>query len=310
MRILHLSDIHVWSLLFNPVRLFSKRSLGVFELLRGRAKRFRLERLESVIEHASALKADHILITGDLTTTALPGEFRSAREALAPLLKDPHRATVLPGNHDRYTSGSVRYRAFEAAFGEFAPQAEYPWIRPIGESTAILGLDATRSHISAKGKIPADQMERANALMRGNETRPERLIVGCHYPIAAPEPYRRELEKKRMTNSDVVASWLSTIGPHLFCCGHVHAAWAFQPPQLANQLCLNSGAPILRDPTGRHLPGFLEITLEGSDVRVLHHAWRDDCWAAIPLCSALGFFRGEPAKTRDPIETDLVDPAD
>ena len=127
MRILHLSDIHVWSLAFNPLRLLGKRSVGMLELLTGRARRFRLERLESVMAYAAALDADHILITGDLTTTALPHEFDAAREALAPLLTVPERVTILPGNHDRYTRGAARAKAFEATFGSYAPQLDYPW---------------------------------------------------------------------------------------------------------------------------------------------------------------------------------------
>jgi len=288
------------------MRLLGKRSIGVFDLVTGRARRFRLERLEAVVAHAAGLRADHVLITGDLTTTALAKEFSAAREELAPLLADPSRATVLPGNHDRYTRGSVRRREFEKAFGEFAPQPGFPWLRRLDEDTAILGLDPTRSHLSAKGRLPGDQLDRAAALVSDPETRPARMIVASHYPLAAPEHYRRELAKKRMVNADAVASWLSTIGPHLFCCGHVHAAWAFTPPKVSNQLCLNSGAPLLRDPTGRHLPGFLEIELNGPGVTVTHHAWRDEKWAAIPLSHAPAFFEGMPAETIDPIETDMV----
>ena len=32
-----------------------------------------------------------------------------------------------------------------------------------------------------------------------------------------------------MKNAAEVAAWLAEIGPHLYCCGHVHAAWAFVP---------------------------------------------------------------------------------
>ena len=46
-----------------------------------------------------------------------------------------------------------------------------------------------------------------------------------------------------MDNDQAVASWLAGIGPHIYCCGHVHAAWAFQPPSLPNQICLNAGCP-------------------------------------------------------------------
>ena len=42
-----------------------------------------------------------------------------------------------------------------------------------------------------------------------------------------------------MINAAEVRDWLGGIGPHLYCCGHVHAAWAFRPPTIPNQLCLN-----------------------------------------------------------------------
>ncbi len=291
MRIVHLSDIHVWSLTFNPLRLLNKRSVGFFELITGRAKRFRLERLKDVVAYARGLDPDHVLITGDLTTTALPGEFRTARRELEPLLSDPSAATVLPGNHDRYTTGSVRSKAFEAVFGTFSPQIPYPWMRAIDEQTAILGLDPTRSHLTARGRLPAAQLAEAKALIA--EHRPSRLIVACHYPVAAPVAYERELRKKRMMNADEVGQWLSQVGPHLYCCGHVHAAWAFRPPGLPDQLCLNSGAPLLKDPTGLHLPGMLQIDLEGPDVTVTHHAWTGTGWMVVPVVKVPQFFNAE-----------------
>ena len=290
MRIVHLSDIHVWLYTLNPLRLLSKRAVGMMELLAGRARKFRRERLREVIEQVSGLAPDHLLITGDLTTTALSDEFRDARAALAPLLADPSRVTVIPGNHDRYTTGSVRSRQFERWFGAFAPPGPYPWLRPLDGETAILGLDATRSHISASGRLPLKQFERARALLADPRERPRRLIVACHYPLVAPAANASELHPKRMKNAEDVARWLAGIGPHLYCCGHVHTAWAFVPEAIPGQLCLNAGAPLLRDSTGMRPPGFLEIVLHGRGVSVIHHAWAGDAWTTRPLFQAPDFF--------------------
>src|SRR4051812_43158397 len=158
-------------------------------LLAGRAGRFRLGRLHEVVARVLSLTPDHVVITGDLTTTALPDEFRDARAALAELLLDSSRVTVIPGNHDRYTTGSVRYRQFEEWFGVFAPPGAYPWLRPLDDETAILGLDATRSHLSARGFLPPEQLSRARELVLEPASRPRRLIVACHYPVAAPPHY-------------------------------------------------------------------------------------------------------------------------
>jgi 3',5'-cyclic AMP phosphodiesterase CpdA len=291
LRIIQLSDIHVWRVKLNPIHLLNKRAIGVFSLLVGRAKRFRLERLDSVIERVKSLEPDHLLITGDLTTTALPAEFADARAALAPLLNDPTRVTVIPGNHDRYTFGSVRYSVFEKTFGAFMPRPRFPWLRQLDERTAILGLDATRSHISATGRLRAEQFEAARSLVADPTTRAPRLIVACHYPVLAPPVYASELAHKRLKNADEVRAWLATLGPHLYCCGHVHAAWAYRPHDWPDHLSLNSGAPLLRDPTGLRPPGFLEITLHDANVSVTHHSWNGSEWTIRPLFQDASFFR-------------------
>ncbi len=53
LRVVHLSDIHVWRYAFNPLRLLNKRAVGMMELLSGRARKFRLERLHAVVEQVS-----------------------------------------------------------------------------------------------------------------------------------------------------------------------------------------------------------------------------------------------------------------
>jgi 3',5'-cyclic AMP phosphodiesterase CpdA len=290
LRIIHLSDIHVWRFDFNPLHLLNKRAVGMAGLVVRRARKFRLERLHEVVERIQSLDADHLLITGDLTTTALPAEFFAARTALAPLLAVPERVTILPGNHDRYTRVSVRSRLFERWFGDFAPSEHYPWLRLLGEDTAILGLDPTRAHVSASGWLPPHQLERARALLDDRATRPRRLIVACHYPIASPTTWEHELRSKRLKNAAELAGWLAGIGPHLYCCGHVHAAWAFAPQVVSEQLCLNAGAPLLRDPVGHRPPGFLELTLSGQDVKADHHYWDGAAWSVRALHQAPGFF--------------------
>jgi 3',5'-cyclic AMP phosphodiesterase CpdA len=289
-RLIHVSDIHIWRYALNPLQLFSKRLLGMGSLLVRRARKFRLERIGEVVERVASLNADHILITGDLTTTALPVEFRVARHALEPWLANPDKITIIPGNHDRYTVGAHRDRRFEQFFGAFAPSPTYPWLRMLDPETAILGLDPTRASLTARGLLPHGQLERARELLSGEGRPVRRLLVACHYPLDAPGAYRRDLAGKDLIHAEPLGRWLATLGPHLYCCGHVHAAWAFVPERIPNQLCLNAGAPLLRDPTGHRPPGFLEILFSGDDVTVDHHAWRGNSWELIRLHRAANFF--------------------
>jgi 3',5'-cyclic AMP phosphodiesterase CpdA len=284
------TDIHFWQYARNPLELFSKRLLGTASLLVRRARKFRLERVEEVVAKVMSLEPDHILITGDLTTTALPAEFRAARRALEPWFVEPQRATVVPGNHDRYTLGAHRDRRFEQFFGEFSPASTYPWLRFLDQGTAILGLDPTRPGLTARGRLPELQLEQARELVGGVNQPIRRLVVACHYPLDAPDDHRRDLASKELINAEPLRQWLASVGPHLYCCGHVHAAWAFRPSGVPNQLCLNAGAPLLRDRTGHRPPGFLEVELSDDDVAVHHHAYREEAWETNLLCHARAFF--------------------
>lgn len=296
MRIVHLSDIHFWRYAFNPLRLMSKRLTGMVSLAAGRARRFRLAGAPRVVERVRDLAPDHILITGDITTTALPDEFRAARHALADLLADPDRVTIIPGNHDRYTWWAHRSRRFEHFFGEFAPRGRYPWLRRIDAETAIVGLDPTRAAVSARGKLPGEQLAEARRIVADARDRGLRIIIACHYPVAVPAPYERELFGKRLINAHEMRRWLADIGPHLYCCGHVHAAWAFRPPDLPGQLCLNAGAPLLSGHHGRTPPGFLEIEIQGGGVTARHHAWAGEDWDVRLMHEEAGFFGDRPPR--------------
>ena len=138
--------------------------------------------------------------------------------------------------------------------------------------------------------LPEAQLTRARELLIGPGRPIRRLIIACHYPVDAPPAYRHELAGKNLMHAEPLVRWLATIGPHLYCCGHVHAAWAFIPERIPNQLCVNAGAPLLRDHTGHRPPGFLETVISDRDVTISHHAWRNDSWEVRPLHQSLSFF--------------------
>jgi 3',5'-cyclic AMP phosphodiesterase CpdA len=278
MRLIHLSDLHFWRFETDPALLMNKRLVGMLSLAAGRARRFRLERWGSVVGRARELKPDHILITGDLTTTALEAEFEDALNAVRMLSTDPNQVTVIPGNHDRYTTEADRARRFESYFGPYMGGPAFPWIRRPDSDLAILGLDPTRSHLSARGFLPAGQLDAAKRLV-ADVSSACRLIVACHYPLTAPTPaLRRELWAKRLVNSTAVEEWLQTIGRHIYCCGHVHESWAHRPSTIPGQIALNPGPPLMASNRPGFEPGFLELDLKPEPVRVIRHRWNSGDW--------------------------------
>ncbi len=291
MRIAHISDLHFWHITLNPRRLVGKRFLGLGNLLLNRAWKYRMQTMPALVDRIREIQTDHILITGDLTTTALEEEFRAVREALNPISPRPSSLTVIPGNHDRYTREAARHRIFEKYFAEFAPSTSYPWLKTIGDGTAILGLDPTHPNpIFAFGTMTAEQLRQAAELLDSAAPRIRRLLVACHYPVALPagivEGHGHGLRGIRE-----LRDFLARRSPNLYCHGHVHANWAFSPSMLPRTLCLDPGAALkIRKRSGVHA-SMLEIVLEGEGVEVRRHVLHGRNWSVESVAHVPYFFQ-------------------
>ena len=114
---MHTSDIHLLDLSgVSPWRYLNKRLTGRVNLAlrRGRSHDGRL--FEAMMDHAPILGVERLVVTGDLTNLALEPEFDLVQRTLRAA---PVPATVIPGNHDTYTRGSVRTGRFESFLSEF-----------------------------------------------------------------------------------------------------------------------------------------------------------------------------------------------
>lgn len=102
-RLAHISDLHVLSPEGVHWRelLFNKRVTGWANTRLRRGRVFRRRHLEAVLNAAS--RADHVVITGDVTNLALDGEYREAVRLLD-RRAGAAEVTIVPGNHDLYLS--------------------------------------------------------------------------------------------------------------------------------------------------------------------------------------------------------------
>ncbi len=290
MRLLHISDLHFWHIPLNPLRLAGKRLFGVGNLILRRARLFRMETMPAVLERVRAVNPDHVLITGDLTTTALEEEFQSAQRAILALERGPSSLTIIPGNHDRYTRRATREGLFEKYFGRYAPEGGYPSLKWLEPGTALLALDACRpTRISARGMIAPGQMERAQELLDGATPAIKRLIIACHYPAHLPAGVL-DSRGHGLRGREHLVGFLSRQSPHLYCHGHIHRSWCFTPESLPATLCLNPGAVIKRNAALDEHATMLEITVLDNQVEIKRHILRDDHWLLENHRVLSGFF--------------------
>lgn len=183
-RIAHATDIHWMEPPYWKV-LNSKRVLGTANLyLRGRRHHFTDIVQKALIEHILGLEPDLVLLTGDLTAQALPGEFEKAREALDPVLQR-FPTFIIPGNHDVYTLGARRDRRIHTWFADWMGlDGEDPVGRlDVGDITC-LGLDPNRpTWLGASGLVPPEQLVSLERTLADPALR-DRLVILClHYPV-------------------------------------------------------------------------------------------------------------------------------
>lgn len=197
MRFLHCSDVHITgnysSIPF--LKLGWRRWIALGELTwGGRAKYYAnaRESLRAIADRAEALKVDHLIVSGDLTAYALDEEFAGAREALERWASDKRRLTVIPGNHDVYTPGAKRSGRFEKYFGallesdlpEFAREGAFPFVRLVGDDTAVIGLLSARVPAvpgMSFGVIGPAQLEGLRAAVEDERLKSRAIVVVVHH---------------------------------------------------------------------------------------------------------------------------------
>jgi 3',5'-cyclic AMP phosphodiesterase CpdA len=174
MRLLHCSDVHVTEA---PERTgFLRRGprfwMAWYELrIQGRARAYAHaeEAVRALVRAAERHAVDHLVLSGDLTSSALPSEFAGAAAALGSLATDPRRCTVIPGNHDCHHPAALRERRFEAHFGALlgsdlpahARVGPWPVVRLLGDGLAVVAL-----HGSLLPSIPGVSYGRLGPLQR------------------------------------------------------------------------------------------------------------------------------------------------
>ena len=106
-RIAHLSDTHILDP--RPSRTRSGWSMRVRFLSFGRPLDAvgRQAKLRRSLEAARRVGAQHFVLSGDLTEIGTPGEFETLAEILHDSRIAPDRMTLVPGNHDVYSSADA-----------------------------------------------------------------------------------------------------------------------------------------------------------------------------------------------------------
>ncbi len=183
--IAHITDLHL-------LEASSSRPLG--ERVRRACLSFgrwvsaalRRQRAALALRAAYESGADHVVVTGDLTEEGTTAQFETLAELLYESGLDPRRVTLVPGNHDAYSS----VYAFRHALG--GPLAAFAAASPEGAVTVLdeVAIMAVSSAMAQPVTRSAGVIDRGALDRMSRWASPERvgrraLVVAQHHP-----PYR------------------------------------------------------------------------------------------------------------------------
>ena len=274
MKFIHISDLHI------PVRipLISLRGKMISGYLNFALRRRKLHPISAVhrlIEFIQKSDYDCLILSGDITNVSHEREFAETRKILSPILNE--KAFVIPGNHDRYMTKSVKpVDLYEKYFGEFSgrqiPNAEGEYIRTKKiKDLTLIGWDSNEPTpiAIATGFVKPKVISLTQKFLTENKI--EKYTVICHHPIWSP-PDSVESEYHKMKNREEVVSSLLTIPPLAYFHGHCHSNWIRNKMADTPYYIINSASSTrISDPT--HRTGFHVGELKDAGLQIKRHAF-------------------------------------
>lgn len=254
LRLVHFSDIH----LFEPTArwrardMLTKRMTGYFNSkYLPRSKQFR--KAEHVLNHlindAYANSPDLVIFSGDATTLGVDEEFARAAQVMRVGVDQTPPAIAVPGNHDYYTTHSVKHGLFERHFapwqqGERIDDEVYPFARQVG-SLFVVALNScqwNRWSWDSTGRVGLDQLLRLERLLTSEAAQGRTKVLVTHYPFSLADG-RPERRYRRLRDLSDVLKISIELGVELWLHGHRHQAYVLPATvdRPITALCVGSG---------------------------------------------------------------------
>ena len=232
--IAHLSDLHLGPIGRVPAHYGNlKRVLGAVNWHQTRRRLHRREVAEKLLLRAQEIGVDHVVISGDLCNLGLPQEHMAALKFLESA-GPPDSTTVVPGNHDIYSSigedeGVGRWTAFMQSckrgrgFLEDGARRMFPFVRVLGDGqlgAAIIGLNSAieTPPFRAHGRLGKSQLEGLQAVLRRTREAGLARVVVLHHPPLVELGKRH----KELLDAAELENVLDREGAELVIYGHNH----------------------------------------------------------------------------------------
>ncbi len=282
--LIHLTDLHFWQVVGNPLLLLNKRFLGNANVIYRRRHEFHMENSIAYTDHVASLGINNVLIGGDFTSTATPREFQRGKAFVDGLVDKGLQVDLMPGNHDVYTFESLRTGRFSAYFGAFESPEGYPCRKTLPGGTPLLLVPTVcPNYLSSAGNISEEEAEQTRALLDACPAGP--VIVAGHYPILHRTQHYSSGKSRQLRHAARLRAALGESGRQiLYVAGHVHRFSYTEDSYYPNVHHLTSNAFFLQRPGEAVRGAFSVIHIDAAGFRVEWHEKRDHWEILHPEC--------------------------
>ena len=242
MRLAHISDVHIISLLsaFTHVRNF-KQFLGLFNWVMYRRKTNNIDKFYKTVDLLAESDIDALVVTGDISQLAILHDYKQYSKIMSPLTKNNIPIITIKGNHDHYCRSERISKAFQKYIQplELNSQIE-PGVYKIKEVELfhIEGAVPTPlfrcwGELSLKGL--KDLEKRFKKYARSTA---QKIAFG-HFPLLSATnnvlPAYMELR-----NADKALKLFERYKVMNYLCGHIHKPFTTKFPNNIKQFCSGS----------------------------------------------------------------------
>jgi 3',5'-cyclic AMP phosphodiesterase CpdA len=185
LRIAHLSDVHI----LDP---HTRRSAARYRITAravslGRAvdPRGRARKLSRALAAAKASGAAHVVITGDLTELGDPNEFEHFASLLDEARMPEGSVTLVPGNHDAYTSADAWRKAMEGPLKRWSSGSALEAGKVVERGDAVfMPFDTScfQSIARSGGMFTPDAANAVQSRLRDPAFADKAIVLVLHHP--------------------------------------------------------------------------------------------------------------------------------
>jgi 3',5'-cyclic-AMP phosphodiesterase len=189
-RIAHLSDVHILDSRVGTRRAryrFATKLVTIGQ--RSLDPQARVRRLAQALEAAKRHGADHVVISGDLTEVGEECEFEQVAEVLHDAKLPEDSVTLVPGNHDAYTTSDAWAKAMRGPLARFAAASAAAAGKIVDRGPVVfLPIDTTRFQTIAwsGGIFTRETAALLDERMNDTAFRDKAMVLVVHHPPFHP----------------------------------------------------------------------------------------------------------------------------